>query len=242
MPDWDATQYLKFQDERTQPCRDLAARIAMDPPPATIVDLGCGPGNSTEVIAARFPSAAITGLDSSPEMLATARKGHPGWNWVQSDIESWDGSADLVFTNAALHWVPDHETLLPRLLQSTRVLAVQMPANADAPTHRIASSLLPGVKAWRSHDAAFYYDVLAPHAARLDIWYTEYQHVMPNAEAIVEWYKGSGLRPYLESLPDESARRVFLSDYTSAVKSAYPARRDGKVILPFRRLFLVAHR
>jgi len=240
MPDWDAAQYLKFQEERTQPCRDLASRIAMDPAPATIADLGCGPGNSTEVIAARFPQAAVTGLDSSEDMIAMARMRHPDWNWLTEDIATFGERAGLIFSNAALQWLPDHEALLPRLLLQSKTLAVQMPANADAPTHRIASSLLPEVKAWRSHDAAFYYDVLAPHAARLDIWYTEYQHVLPNADAIVEWYKGSGLRPYLEALPDERAREAFLAEYRKQVREQHPARRDGKVILPFRRLFLVA--
>jgi trans-aconitate 2-methyltransferase len=240
MPDWDAAQYLKFQDERTCPCHDLAARLSMDPPPANIVDLGCGPGNSTEVIAARFPGAAITALDSSQDMIATARQRHPDWNWLTGDIAAWSGQAELLFSNAALQWVPNHETLLPRLLGQTRMLAVQMPANADAPAHQIASRLLPGVHTWHIHDVGFYYDVLSPHAKHLDIWLTEYQHVLPNADAIVEWYKGTGLRPYLESLPDASSKDAFLSEYRSQIRVAYPARRDGKVILPFRRLFFIA--
>jgi trans-aconitate 2-methyltransferase len=240
MPDWNAAQYLKFQEERTRPCHDLAARIATVP--ATIVDLGCGPGNSTEVIAARFPEAAITGLDSSPDMIATAARHHPNWNWQTGDIADWTGQADLIFSNAALQWVPDHETLLPRLLHQSKTLAVQMPANKDAPAHQIARSLLPGVREWHTHDVPFYYDVLSPHCAKLDIWLTEYQHILPKPEAIVEWYKGTGLRPYLEALPDEPARQAFLWNYTDEIKAAYPTRTDGKVILPFRRLFVIAYR
>jgi trans-aconitate 2-methyltransferase len=239
MPEWDAAQYLKFQDERTRACRDLIARVRMDPAPETIVDLGCGPGNSTEVLAERFPGAGILGVDNSSEMIAAARQRHPDWNWTLEDIAAYEGKASLIFSNAALHWVPDHETLLPRLLRQAQVLAVQMPAIKDAPAHQIARGILPGVPEWHTHDPGFYYDVLAPHATRLDLWVTEYQHVLPDADAIVEWYKGTGLRPYLEALADREARESFLAQYRKEIHAAYKPRPDGKVILPFRRLFFV---
>jgi trans-aconitate 2-methyltransferase len=248
MPEWDSAQYLRFERERTQSCRDLAARIEMEGP-ARIIDLGCGPGNSTEVIAARFPGAAITGLDSSAAMIATARLKHPEWRWETADIGAWvSGSEpyDLLFSNAALQWVDDHERVFPRLLRRGRVVAVQMPGNWDATAHRLMRELAPrfdldGVREWFAHDENFYYDLLSPHCSRLDFWVTEYLHVMPDADAIVEWYRGTGLRPFLEALPDESARERFVAEYRELIRVAYPPRRDGRVVFPFRRLFFVAY-
>ena len=259
MPDWHPAQYLKFAEERTRPCRDLAARVDLAAP-RRIIDLGCGPGNSTEVLATRWPEAELTGLDSSPDMIAQARAAHPDWTWIGGDIAEWASGAgdrllssaqtcsyDLAFSNAALQWVPDHATVFPRLLARARVLAVQVPGNRDGPAHRIMREVAKGyplegrVREWHTHDAAFYYDVLATHAARLDIWETEYIHVMDSAEAIVEWYKGTGMRPFLEALDTDTARASFTADYLEAIRAAYPPRPDGKVLFPFRRIFLVAY-
>jgi len=249
MPEWDSAQYLKFHDERTQPCRDLAARIAMDAP-AGIIDLGCGPGNSTEVIAARFPETAITGFDSSTDMIATARERHPGWRWITGDIAHFaegNDRYDLVFSNAALQWVPDHERILPLLLQRAGVLAVQMPGNWAAPAHGVMREvakrfgMLESVREWYTHDENFYYDVLAPHCRQLDLWTTEYIHVMPDAAAIVEWYRGTGLRPFLQALPDGPTRDQFIAQYQEAIRAEYPPRPNGQLLFPFRRLFLVAY-
>src|ERR1051326_1924954 len=139
MPTWSPNQYLKFSEERTRPCRDLAARIA-GPEPARIIDLGCGPGNSTEVLAERWPAAALTGLDSSPDMIGKARSAHPDWQWIAADIAQWAATPgdtyDLAFSNAALQWVSDHQIVLPRLLSRARVLAVQVPANWNGPAHQ----------------------------------------------------------------------------------------------------------
>jgi len=166
MPTWSATQYLKFNDERTQPSRDLAARIGI-PSPARVIDLGCGPGNSTEVLAHRWPEAAITGLDNSARMIESARAAHPLHRWVEGDIARWaadsDGEAfDVVFSNAALHWLPDHESLLPRLMRRVApggALAFQMPAH-DAPPHtlmrRMAAARGLRVAEWHSHEPDFY--------------------------------------------------------------------------------------
>jgi trans-aconitate 2-methyltransferase len=227
----------------------LAARIELDAP-ASIVDLGCGPGNSTEVIAARFPGAAITGLDSSSAMIATARTKHPDWNWETGEIAEWASGSerfDLLFSNAALQWVGDHARVLPRLLERGRVLAVQIPGNWDATAHRLMRELasrfqmLENVREWYSHDETFYYDLLAPRCSRLDLWVTEYLHVMPDADAIVEWYRGTGLRPFLEALPDESARERFVAEYREMIRAAFLPRPDGRVVFPFRRLFFVAY-
>ena len=250
MPTWNADQYLKFADERTQPCRDLVARIRVVNV-RSVIDLGCGPGNSTAVLAERWPDAGITGLDSSASMIDVARREQPAHRWIARDISEWAANEterfDIVFSNAALHWLPDHATLYPRLLARVRAggaLAVQIPADFDALPHRLMRELAPAgvqVKEWHSHEPAFYYDVLSPHAARVDVWQIEYQHVMPNADAIVEWYKGTGMRPFLEALETDAAREEFITEYSSRIRAAYPSRPDGKVLFPFRRLFVIAN-
>jgi trans-aconitate 2-methyltransferase len=259
MPSWNADQYLKFAAERTQPSRDLLARIVVDRP-ARVVDLGCGPGNSTAQLAERWPAAEISGLDNSAAMIDQANRAYPDRRWILGDIVEWAADAGepfgVIFSNAALHWVPDHAALYPALFSHVApggALAAQVPMNLDAPAHvlmrELASTpawacLLPpdGVRQWYVHDASFYYDLLAPVAARLDLWETEYIHVMDSPAAIVEWYKGTGLRPYLDALPTDVERENFLADYTDRIAEAYPARADGRVLFPFRRFFLVAYR
>jgi trans-aconitate 2-methyltransferase len=259
MPTWSPDQYLRFGDLRTQACRDLVARVAIASP-RVVVDLGCGPGNSTEVLAERWPDAAITGLDSSVAMIEAARRAHPQGQWKVGDIAAWDaddeGPFDVVFSNAALQWVDDHAALYPRLLAHAGpggALAVQVPANYDGLAHRLMRDLagsaawraqLPadGVREWHVHQPEFYYDVLAPHAARVDVWTTEYMHIMAGPEAIVEWYKGTGLRPYLDALGSDAARAAFTAEYLSLIQAAFPRRADGRVIFPFQRLFVVAYR
>ena len=258
MPNWDASQYLQFAEERTRPCRDLVARIALASP-RRVIDLGCGPGNSTQVLAERWPLANPTGLDSSTEMISAARQAAPAMRWLFGDIATWtagdEGPFDVVFSNAALQWVPDHARLFPHLMSQVGpggTLAVQVPNNIDAPAHAIARNLAAsiawqgrfpagGIREWHVHEAGFYYDLLAPCAAKVDLWETEYIHVMARAEAIVEWYKGSGLRPYLEALASPDDRQHFLADYLEAIRAAYPARSDGYVLFPFRRMFLIAY-
>jgi trans-aconitate 2-methyltransferase len=259
MPTWNPDQYLKFAAERTQPARDLLARIALDKP-GRIIDLGCGPGNSTALLAERWPGAEVSGLDSSAAMINQAHHAFPDRRWAVGDIAEWanaDGEPfDVVFSNAAMQWVGDHEALYPALFRRVApggALAVQVPANLDAPAHtemrELASTpawaaMLPhgGVREWYVHDEGFYYDLLAPQAVRIDLWVTEYLHVMDGSDGIVEWYKGTGLRPFLDALPNDAERGNFLADYADRVCEAYPAQPDGKVLFPFRRFFLVAYR
>ena len=219
-----------------------------------MIDLGCGPGNSTEVLAERWPQAELSGLDSSPDMIAKARGAHPEWRWCAGDIAEWtnsEDSFDVVFSNAAMQWVPDHQSAFPRLLARVApggALAIQMPANFEAEAHSlmraVASNFLAtaSVREWFTHDTGLYYNSLAPLAARVDLWSTEYIHVMDGPEKIVEWYSGSGMRPFLDALPTDTERERFTADYLAAIREAYPARPDGRVLFPFRRLFIVAYR
>jgi trans-aconitate 2-methyltransferase len=260
MPTWNSEQYLKFGDERTRPCRDLAARIAV-PDARRVIDLGCGPGNSTEVLAARWPDATITGLDSSEAMLDAARKSQPEGEWLKDDIVEWasDGGGpryDVVFANASLQWIPDHAANFPRLLARVApagAFAAQLPGNHDGPTHQLMRDIAASsswrrwfpngkVREWHSSNLAHYHDVLAPHSARLDIWETTYLHIFSAVEDIVEWYKGSGMRPYLEAIDSETERERFIAEYLVAIRPLYRPQSNGRVLFPFRRLFMIAYR
>lgn len=256
MPTWDADLYLRFADERARPARDLIVRIEL-PNPRRIVDLGCGPGNSTVLLHERWPDAELVGLDNSPEMIAAAKGAHPRWTWLQADISHWqaDTPFDLVFSNAALHWTPDHSRLFPHLLRQASpsgVLAVQMPVISYSPVHQLIFAIADDA-AWRSRmvhartaiqvqSAGFYYDLLRPLSRRLDLWETEYLHVMDGPEAILEWIRGTGLRPFLEALQTQTERQEFLDRLLSGVAQAYPPQQDGRVLFPYRRLFLIACR
>ncbi|MGA2738648.1 MAG: methyltransferase domain-containing protein [Bryobacteraceae bacterium] len=262
MSSWNPSQYLKFAEERTQPCRDLAARVSVANV-RRVIDLGCGPGNSTAVLRDRWPDAEFTGLDSSAEMIERARREHSGQHWIAVDISEWaagnhgarDGQFDVVFSNAALQWVEDHATLYPQLLSRVApggALAIQIPGNIDALPHRLMrevaatpawSGWFPSgkVREWHNHEMDFYYDVLAPSAARLDLWATEYLHILPDAAAIVEWYRSTGLRPFLAALETDADRERFAADYLAALRPHYPPRAAGGVLFPFRRIFLIAY-
>ena len=254
--DWNPTLYLKFNDERTRAARDLLARVPLAAP-ANVVDLGCGPGNSTELLSARYPNANILATDSSPAMLETARQQLPHCRFEQSDVRTWQPSSppDLIFANAVLQWVPGHEALLPRLfscLAPRGVLAVQMPDNLEQPSHRLMREVA-AAGPWASAlgDAASirapilsveqYYDALAPTAHEVDVWRITYQHRMTSAAGIVEWLRATGLRPFLEPLNAEQ-RAGFLAEYERRLAEVYLARADGHVLLAFPRLFIVAQR
>jgi trans-aconitate 2-methyltransferase len=256
MSDWNANQYLKFEDERTRPPRDLIAQIPLTRA-ERVIDLGCGPGNSTELLVARYPDAEVIGLDSSPDMLAQARARLPRCTFIEADLVSWTPPerTDLLFANASFQWLPDHTSILRRMLQALAaggVLAVQMPDNTTEP----ALMLMEQVAAsgpWaaaiaqaggtrnelvRSED---YYDLLRPLCSRIDIWHIAYNHMIEDHPGVVEWFKGSALRPYLAPL-DAAMRETFLAKYTEEIRRAYPARFDGRVMLKFPRLFILALR
>lgn len=248
--DWSARQYLKFEDERTRPSRDLLAQVPLDSP-RRVADLGCGPGNSTELLVQRFPHAEVIGVDSSPDMLRQAQAQLPRCTFVQGDLSAWvpELNTELLFGNAVFHWVPDHPTVLARLLQklpSGGVLAVQMPDNTNEPAlllmEKIAASLGQANAARNDlPQPEGYYDLLRPLCSRIDIWHTHYNHIIENHAGVVEWFKGSGLRPFLAPLA-AAMRETFIANYTDEIRLAYPARSDGKVMLKFPRLFILAVR
>ena len=251
---WSAKQYTMFEQQRTRPVRDLVAAIP-NLEVHNAVDLGCGPGNSTEVLAERFPQAHITGMDSSDDMLVDARKRLPTLNFELADIGAWNpGKAfDVILANASLQWLPDHATLYPHLVSQLTpggTLAVQTPDNLDEPAHRLAREVaadgpwatkIGAVKHNERHTARDYFELLSKHCSTVDVWRTTYQHPLADHAAVVEWFKASALRPYLVPLTD-GEKAAFLQEYQARITQAYPALADGTVLLPFPRLFIIATR
>jgi trans-aconitate 2-methyltransferase len=252
---WHPERYLAFDDHRTRPAADLLARVPLRAP-GRVVDLGCGPGNSTALLAERWPDAGVTGVDSAPAMLEKARASGIRADWRQADIADWKAEApvDLLFSNAALQWLPDHQTLLPRLLGNLRpggVLAIQMPRNFQAASH-VALRELAAEEPWAARlegalqaepvaPPAWYHDLLAPHAAALDIWQTEYLQALDGEDPVLRWTEATALRPVLQAL-DETASAMFKAAYAARLREAYPRRPDGTTLYPFLRLFIVARR
>ena len=251
---WSAKQYSMFEQQRTRPVRDLVAAIP-EGDVRTAVDLGCGPGNSTEVLADRFPQAVVTGMDSSDDMLVDARKRLPALNFELADIGAWNPvqKFDVILANASLQWLPDHATLYPHLVNQLTpggTLAVQTPDNLDEPAHKLAREVaadgpwaakIGSVKHNERHTASYYFELLSQHCSTVDVWRTTYHHPLAGSAAVVEWFKGSALRPFLAPLT-ESGRNAFLDEYLARITKAYPALADGTVLLPFPRLFIIATR
>jgi trans-aconitate 2-methyltransferase len=250
---WDPAQYLKFSSERVRPALDLLSRVPLESA-SHVVDLGCGTGNMTMILKHRYPGADVLGVDGAETMLARARATVPDCRFEQGDFSTWTPATppDLIFSNAALHWVTHHETLFPRLLSLLApggVLAVQMPAMHDAPLRRFQNELarrepwslyLGGAGYARGlPPVEVYYDVIRPRVATLDIWETTYLHVLTGEDAVTEWAAGSSLRPFLDSLPADQIEG-FRAAYSAALLPHYPRRPDGTTLLPFKRLFLMA--
>lgn len=251
---WDANQYLKFERERTQPSIDLAMRIAL-PDPHRILDIGCGPGNSTRVLKERFPNADIMGIDSSAEMVKSARKTHPDLRFdvlnADSQLGELPGNFDVVFSNACIQWIPDHPHLLQNMLGLLRtggVLAVQTPMNYEEPIHQIITEIVASPQ-WRDaflHPRVFYnlqqnayVDLLAEFAADFTVWQTTYLHILHSHADILEWYRGTGLRPYLSVLPEER-KTDFEQEVFRQIIERYPKQKNGDVVFRFPRFFFVA--
>jgi len=253
--DWNARQYLKFEDERTRPPRDLLAQVPLRQV-RMAVDLGCGPGNSTELLVERYPDATVIGLDSSKDMLRQARERLPRCEFIEADVATWtpEEPVGLLFANAVFQWVPDHPMTMRRMIERLPpggVLAAQMPDNTREPSH-VAMQEVASRGPWANAALAeaarvdlpspdSYYDLLKPVCQRVEIWHTIYNHVVAGPQAITEWFKGSALRPFLSAL-DATAAADFLEAYTAEIARHYPVRFDGQTLLRFPRLFVVATR
>lgn len=261
---WNPDQYLRFSDQRRRPAIDLLAQVDLAAP-KLIYDLGCGPGNVTHLLKQRWPEARVIGVDSSPEMLNKARATDASIEWIEADLAQWrpDAKADLVFSNATLQWIDHHQTLLPAIaamVADDGMLALQLPRNQQSPTH---VGMIEAIKAgpWAAKLQVFlerplwverpwnrsqgvphwYWDSLRQSGFVADIWETEYLHVLAGDNAVVEWLKGSSLKPLLDAL-DDPWRGEFLADFTRRMAAAYPQREDGATLMPFKRLFIIAKR
>jgi len=250
---WDPAQYLKFSDHRLRPAVDLLNRIDVTHP-ARVYDLGAGAGNVTRLLKERWPQARVTGVDDSREMLEKAAVAAPDIEWQHANLATWRAPepADVIYSNATLHWLDGHDRLFPALMSALApggVLAVQLPRNFSAPSH---TSITEAARSgpWRTTlepllrpapvaEPAFYYGLLASRAATLDLWETEYLQVLQGDNPVKEWTKGTWLRPLLDAL-QEPERSAFEASYAERVLRAYPPRPDGRTLMPFRRLFIVA--
>jgi trans-aconitate 2-methyltransferase len=249
---WDPERYLTYADERGRPFVDLISRIGAESP-RRVVDLGCGPGNLTALLAARWPEAAVAGLDSSPEMIEAARRDVPGIGFDVADLRAWQPPepVDVLVSNATLQWVPDHLDLLPSLVSAVAPggwFAFQVPGNFGEPSHTIRTELAAepayaahtaGVAVPASHDPATYFDALAAVGCTIDAWETTYLHVLIGPDPVFTWVSGTGARPTLQALPPD-LRAGFEAEFRARLSAAYPTRADGTVLLPFRRVFVVA--
>jgi len=256
---WDPSQYARFGDHRLRPALELLNRVPLANP-GLIYDLGCGPGEVTQIIAQRWPNADVTGIDNSPQMIASASTLTDRITWIEGDIAAWQPAKapDLIYSNATLQWLDGHDALISGLLESLApggCLAIQMPQSWPLPSHRLMRETLaqgrPGGTpigpaevrtaldhVW-VHSAAHYFDLLSPFAEQIDIWETEYLQVLEGDDPVLEWVRATGLRPVLNGL-DDADRRAFLEIYAARLREAYPTRANGKTLYPFRRLFIVA--
>lgn len=255
MPSWDPAQYAKFGDHRLRPALDLIGRIP-DIEARRIVDLGCGPGEITEMLATRWPEAEVTGLDSSPDMLKKARALGGRVRYVEGDVAGWtsEPKVDLLFSNACLQWLPDHERLFPRLVGQVMpggTIAIQMPHNHDQPSHRIIARLSEEApfKARLAgklrHDPVAspdaYWRMMKPLVAKIDVWEVDYLQALSGEDPVLNWTMGTALRPVLDAL-DETLRPKFTEKYRDGLRAAYPREAEGSTLFPFRRLFILAER
>jgi trans-aconitate 2-methyltransferase len=252
--DWNPHLYLKFDRERTQPAIDLISRIRLTEP-GRIADVGCGPGNSTLALARRWPDSDLIGIDNSPAMIAKAGNDFPFINWqlLDAGVDELPGNCDVVFSNAAIQWIPDHPALLRKfrnMLCSGGVLAVQVPRFFDMPLGRVISALAAR-EPWAAkmaavsrlftiHGASEYYEMLSPLFATVELWETDYVHVMESHHVILEMVRSTGLKPYLDSLDSNTDTAAFEQLVFTEMKDHYPTAINGKVLFPFKRLFFIA--
>ena len=255
MSDWNPALYLKFKNERTQPSIDLVSRINLDNP-KTIIDIGCGPGNSTEILLNKWPQSQLEGIDNSPAMISKAQADYPQQQWAIQDAAKLDPvqQYDLVFSNATIQWLPNHEQLLLDFLKITKdkgALAIQIPLFYEMPVAGLMDTLFkrkyPDIAfdintIFTFHSSSFYYDALIKHVSKLDLWETTYMHSMDSYQAIVDMIKSTGMKPYLDQLPNDQEKQAFEADVLAGLKTIHPQQANGKVLFPFKRLFFVAYK
>lgn len=254
MVDWNSEQYLMFENERTQPAIDLANRINIDNP-KKIIDIGCGPGNSTQVLACKFPNAYILGVDNSPNMIETAKRNYPNLDFkicdVSKELSIFENNFDVVFSNACIQWIPNHNQILKNLiglLKPNGILAVQIPINYKEPIHKIIEDISTNGK-WKSEfnnhrnfynkTQSEYFDLLSEISSEFSMWETTYCHKLKSHQEIIEWYRGTGLRPYLDVISDEK-KKAFEQDIFNRVITEYPIQKNGNIIFRFPRFFFIA--
>jgi len=255
--DWNPKLYLKFKNERTQPSIDLVNRIHLEKIPSNIIDIGCGPGNSTQILVKKWPKSSITGLDNSASMIEKAKKDYPGQDWILSDAATFKSEKkyDVVFSNATIQWIPEHKKLLKvfiDLVSEKGVLAVQIPLFRDLAIWKAIESVSKKTR-WAEatkgcaeiftyHDIDFYYNVLSANINAIEMWKTTYIHIMISHSAILDWSRSTALRPYLDRMKQESEKNEFEKDLLSEIKREYPMQTNGKVLFPFKRLFFIAYK
>ena len=253
MSDWNSEQYLKFKKDRTQPSIDLANRLDFKKP-QRIIDIGCGPGNSTAVLKKRYPDAYVLGVDFSPNMIEKAKSEHSDIDFMlfdaTKDFEKLDEKFDIVFSNACIQWVPNHKKLLAdmmSILNPDGIMAIQVPMNFEEPIHKILSELITDKK-WSGRfeprifytlNESKYFDILSEQTKNFEIWKTIYCHRMPSHQSIIEWYKSTGMKPYLDVLNEEE-KKEFTADVLKKVSKEYPVQANGEIIFKFPRFFMLA--
>jgi trans-aconitate 2-methyltransferase len=256
MMDWNPDLYLQFQSERTQPSIDLINRIN-SVEPKSIIDIGCGPGNSTQVLANRWPKSKITGLDSSTAMIKKAKKDYQKQSWIVADALTYESEIkyDIVFSNAVIQWIPNHEKLLTkfyRILSDHGIVAVQIPLFWDMPLGKIINNTAKDER-WNTqtegvfdlftiHNHSFYYEQLSELFSSIEMWETHYMHVLDGHISILKMMRSTGLKPYLDKLDDDLEKKEFEEEVLKEIKNAYPIQKNGKVLLPFKRLFFIGYK
>jgi len=254
--DWNPDLYMQFKSERTQPSIDLIARINQVEP-KSIIDIGCGPGNSTQVLVNRWPKSQITGLDSSTAMIKKAKQDYPNQEWIVADALTYESEIkyDIVFSNAVIQWIPNHEELLMRfhgMLSDSGLVAIQIPLFWDMPLGKIIKNTAKDYR-WKTqtegvsdlftiHNYSFYYDHLSELFNSIEIWETQYFHILNSHVSILEMMRSTGLKPFLDKLDDDSEKNEFEEEVLEKIKNAYPIQKKGKVLLPFKRLFFIGHK
>ena len=250
--DWNPELYLRFNQERTQPALDLLNRIATAAP-RKVLDVGCGPGNSTQILVQRWPAADVLGIDNSVAMIAKAQADYPQGNWTVMDALhlNYVNEFDVIFSNAVIHWLPDHKTLLQTWLEALTdngVLAIQMPLYHEMPVYALVETLyqkrfpessFASDRVFNFHSANYYYDLLVPMRCRFSIWETSYFHVMADHAQILEMIKSTGLKPYLDEIRSDTQKADFENEVWHNLHTIYKRQRDGHVLFPFKRLFLL---